>query len=425
MDIVVEPQWQPKPSIDDNAPVIVSVLAFRLEQAIEELQKLARKANRYGNEQTTFVVSDRYQKKTLYKDWDGEHRSKMVSYHDIVLYGVSVRVGDYELLARLEHTEAGNILKSVPGHDGQIDERFRHCEPNCEHCKHKRNRKDTFVVRHKMTGIQQQVGRMCLKDHLGIDPSRAIAKFGFLVEASEMASANSDLACLFAQDLEYVLTVAATSIRTDGWVSGAMSVRTEGRVASTKERIAAIWSRSTDKATQQQARRLREAAIEQDVQLAKETIAWLRSGTLGNSDYEHNLVVAGASDIIHNPQILGLLISAVPAFLRAKERQVKKAAELANRRESKHIGEIGQRLKGLRVKLTFTRGLGDNGFGGYTALRKFVTEDGNFLAWITSSNDEDLVPDRWLTIDATVKKHSEYNQIKETTVSRVKIINAE
>jgi hypothetical protein len=45
---------------------------------------------------------------------------------------------------------------------------------------------------------------------------------------------------------------------------------------------------------------------------------------------------------------------------------------------------------------------------------------GNVLTWF-ASNDQDYVPGARVTIDGTVKKHSDYQGVRETALSRVKV----
>jgi hypothetical protein len=57
---------------------------------------------------------------------------------------------------------------------------------------------------------------------------------------------------------------------------------------------------------------------------------------------------------------------------------------------------------------------------GTTWLYKFTDEAGNVFTWFASSpvNDEDKV----LTIKDTVKKHEEYKGIKQTVMTRCRVV---
>ena len=83
---------------------------------------------------------------------------------------VDYKVGDYQIVAELEHTDAGNILRRI-NNELEIPVRYRDCKPYCEHCKTLRYRKNTFLLVDK-SGDYKQVGSNCLNDYTGYDSQR-------------------------------------------------------------------------------------------------------------------------------------------------------------------------------------------------------------------------------------------------------------
>lgn len=76
----------------------------------------------------------------------------------------------WEFIARILHTDGGNVIKAVPGAVDENDQsfrQFRSVPPKCEHCGYQRNRKDTFLLRNPDNKQYKQVGSSCLKDFLG------------------------------------------------------------------------------------------------------------------------------------------------------------------------------------------------------------------------------------------------------------------
>ncbi len=76
----------------------------------------------------------------------------------------------WEFIARILHTDGGNVIKTVPGAVDENDQsfkQFRSVPPKCEHCGYQRNRKDTFLLRNPDNKQYKQVGSSCLKDFLG------------------------------------------------------------------------------------------------------------------------------------------------------------------------------------------------------------------------------------------------------------------
>lgn len=150
-------------------PTVITVLAERLPEAVKELKKLARKAERYGCPTITWNVGEPREERR--QTAQGRRVTVMVT--DIILDALEApRVGPYRFLARLERTPAGTIIDSVPGE--VLPERFRHSDGTCEHCRTARDRRHLFVVA-KDGGEPLQVGRSCLRDYMGTDTPKSVA----------------------------------------------------------------------------------------------------------------------------------------------------------------------------------------------------------------------------------------------------------
>jgi hypothetical protein len=395
-------------------PRKITILAHRRAEAVGVLTKLIKKANRYGNEPITFTVGDVYEVKREYTDWDGETRSRRVELCDIEVTGSAPKAGPYDFLARLEHTDAGNLLQVVPGKDVTLHPRFRECSPVCEHCNTRRARKDTFVVLNRETGDQKQIGKNCLQDYLGIDPRAAIAKCAFeFASGDDLEEFGSFGDFHWSQTLEYLLTVTCTSIRIDGWLSkGAAGEHQE----STATRVALLWHFRPNKEQREEIERMRSKLRPEDRELALKVIAWARALDTKGSDYLHNLKVACAKDELHNPRHVGLICSAVAAYNRDQELETRRRAELQSRKASKHVGSKGERLRNLKASVLLVRDLGESQWG-HNILYKFLTIDGDVLTWITGKELE-IAQGRAVEITATVKDHKEYQGILETALTR-------
>lgn len=72
-------------------------------------------------------------------------------------------INDWEFVASVEHTEAGNIYSKAMN-DLEIPVRYRNAPCTCEHCKTNRIRKNSFIIHNRETGEFKQVGNTCLKD---------------------------------------------------------------------------------------------------------------------------------------------------------------------------------------------------------------------------------------------------------------------
>lgn len=144
------------------------------------------------------------------------------SFRQCSVSGEPVVVAGWEFVATLQHlkSESGetvNLLRTVPTFEGALPERFRTAGPEwCDHCRTKRARKDTYVLRRISTTCDtcgdsgftgpetgydgvcsdcggqsvgapdwQQVGRTCTQDFLGDrDPEKFLASLDLLLAAA-------------------------------------------------------------------------------------------------------------------------------------------------------------------------------------------------------------------------------------------------
>lgn len=128
---------------------------------------------------------------------------------DVTLIGDAPCLGDWELIARLQHKKEGTLIQIAPGADAGFSERelerYRLARPRCSQCKLRRKRNDTFIVRHrpcKGAGCDDcqnlvadgtidehgyaQVGKTCVNEFTGADPK--VVLYAFNVEKGLQAA---------------------------------------------------------------------------------------------------------------------------------------------------------------------------------------------------------------------------------------------
>ena len=103
----------------------------------------------------------------------------------------------------------------------------------------------------------------------------------------------------------------------------------------------------------------------------------------------------------------------------SEKENAKEVADAARRSilpvsKSEFVGEIKERLRDLRVTLTSCRGF-DSPFG-YTIVYTFKQGENVFI-WMTTA-EKDVELNHEYLLSGTVKKHEEYNGIKQTHLSR-------
>lgn len=96
-----------------------------------------------------------------------------------------------------------------------------------------------------------------------------------------------------------------------------------------------------------------------------------------------------------------------------------KIAKMQPQSTSTWIGKIGDKLKGIKVKLTSKYNFETR--YGVSTIYNFEDEEGNVLVWFSSTIQE-VEPGEWCTIKScTIKDHSEYKNVKQTILTRCSI----
>lgn len=306
----------------------------------------------------------------------------------------------------------GNMLRVLPGFDVPVE--FRKGEMHCDHCNTQRNWNNTFIVRHD-DGTFKQVGRRCLKDFTGHKSPEAYAAYAeLLLSLDEICGSSEDDDWLGGgrtrgterYNVKAILDLTACVIRTDGWRPKSFEFNT---TASTLQGY--VWATNKDREKLEKLYPITDA----DKQTAQETMDWLVELTEreGLSDYLHNLSLFGLAGAVE-AKTFGFLASAIPAYLREKDRLVFAQKE---KLVSNYVGEAAKRIETvvtLKLKRYF-----DSDFGTRT-LCKFHDEQGNVVIW-WASDSIDLEDGIKVKARFTVKKHEERDEVKQTVVSRLQV----
>lgn len=332
----------------------------------------------------------------------------------ITIEGEPPVIAGWELLARIEHTPNGNIIRSVPGKEAP--ERFRTRDKICDHCHTIRYRKDTFLVRHIDSGEVKQVGSGCIADFLGHRNPEALAHWlEWWHRLSSMLDDEQEYRGGFSGEARYlptreILSFASAAIVRWGWVSRRQEREQEGRVTSTASRVCNALTATTARFKENQL-----FPTSDDQAIAEQALAWAQA-VEAKSDYLNNIKVLASAEYIAWRDI-GLVSSIIAAYQREEEREEQRRAEAKQNGASKYVGTIGERLE-LTVECVGVRYI-ENDFGTKTLFR-FRDGDGNLILWFASANP--AIDKGWSgVIKGTVKRHTEYRGTLETVLSRCKI----
>ena len=381
------------------------------EDKREEVEKLVqryqRKAERYHvplevNMGKPYAETVRY-----WRDNKVVHE-ELIEVFDLEIMGDAIRNGNYSVIAKLEHLDNANIV-SVIG-NAEINDAWRYADCHCDHCGTNRDRKLTFIVRDG-DGNEKQVGKTCLKDYCGIDPSgigiaNELHDVFLDYDINEVREYDPDRPVgSRAYDAVQVLALAIRVCKKQGYVKSEYPGSNKQTMLDSYDMFHMLRS-----------------PIKPDERAEAEAMA---AGIKAMTDEETAFTVLGNVKLLLEAGYcksnhFGFFAYAPMAwkdYQRKLEEQRQREAEAeAARKSSGYVGEIGQRLTVNVMEAKYITSW--ESMYGLTHLYRFVDADGNVFVWFSSKMiDEAEVK----SLKGTVKEHSERDGIKQTVLTRCKV----
>lgn len=324
--------------------------------------------------------------------------------HVVSVEGVA-RIDGWRFVARIEHTEAGNLVMNAPGM--KCPERYREAKPHCDHCHAERFRKETFVIVSD-DGEYRQVGRDCLALYTrGLD-AEACVLYSEMACMMEGQSGNCGGCAEWGYDPKVFVAACLANIEVGGydrdkidwWVEESIYEPKNATRPSASDYLAA--NREKVEAVIESARNSEDA-----------------------SDYMANVRVVFRMEAISIRRVR-LVASYCAKYLKetAKAKAVAKKAS-----ESSHVGKVGERVrfrvrvndgKAYRVLFRKSVHIAWNTYA-ETAVVELIDVDGNVYKWNASNLDafdEASEGATEIEVVGTVKEHSEYKGVKQTVITR-------
>lgn len=317
-----------------------------------------------------------------------------------VLNGSAPELPGFDLIAVIDHTQAGSLLYRVPQKflsGGKIVSgvtsldlaSYRDATPVCDHCNKIRSRNQTFLVHSHAADDVRQIGRTCLKDYTGGNDPEAIAKV--LEYVNEwMRNARSSRGTTPVTKTKEILAYICNAIRTQGYMKGVTK--------------AVAWGNMDDSLVD---------PSKADEDKAQAIIDWATAMT-PSGEFMEDIKKVCVSELADR-RTMGLLTYSPLAY--DKER----AIAAAPKGEVDFIGAIKERItrqfKVMKI-ISVNSIYSDDG-----TKPLYVLEDeyGNPAKWFASSWS-DLEVDEEYTITATVKSHDDHPKFgKSTALTRCKV----
>ena len=114
--------------------------------------------------------------------------------YTIKIIGDIPEIHDYEFIAKIEHTIAGNIINmnpSVPKEN--LPPEYRTFDQKCDICGTKRERNNTFILKKLETAELMVAGSTCLKKFLPLDDVKAMLNLGIQLETLRASAMEFEL----------------------------------------------------------------------------------------------------------------------------------------------------------------------------------------------------------------------------------------
>lgn len=395
----------------------------------DRLDRMNRRAVKLGMDPMTLtVVSDEWIKRTRENGLDYN-----VHVNHVEITGSVPRINGWEVVARIEFTDAGNLVHVAP-HIDSINNRYRTIENICEHCNTKRHRNDVIAIRHE-DGRELIVGRNCLADYIRTSDATSLIDYAKI--AATIGSTITD--CIEeereyygecgrpVESIETIIRAASICIRKLGWRSGSNAYR--DNTTSTKDDVQALLNppRYDTRGYKDWKRWIEECELtvsDYDKDLAAKAIEWAQSLEPGDSEYLHNLKVLAQLEFVTFDK-WGYIVSMVPAYKREMEKELKRKEYTKKHGEKVYIGEPKKRLRGIKATCK-----GVNSFEGHygvTTLIRFEhrIDDSSYAVliwWASGDKSEDFDVDEEYTFDATVKGHDDHEKYgMQTKVNRLSV----
>lgn len=387
------------------------IMDSRIAELGAKLKRLSKVAVKLGLPEFQIHVGDPVFKKIRRAD-SLTSSNEVVMFREVTFTGQQPILGNWRFHAKLEHTEAGNIIQRARfgGEQDPLPDEYRTCPPRCEHCNTNRDRNNTYLFKHVEDGSIKQVGSSCFKDFDGHgDPAALLSFLDGVVDfqdwADKIVHEDDELGLGGASGERYyelgaVLATAVAVIRREGGYVSSGAVALE---PATKDTVAYYLMPGNADA-------LKSLVNANDTEKAEQILEWMKSLPDDCTEYEHSLKTIAKLGAVSRKH-LGYAVSAAPAWER-HQRDLGKGEVV-----SVHLGTKGDKWTDRQVVFNRSPSFDTQWGTTYNVIMTDV-ETGGQLVWKTGS-PLPFLTDHEYRVNCTIKGHSEYQDVKQTEVTRV------
>lgn len=397
-----------------------------VDELDKKMRRIEKKCARYGVE---FVY-----RKTGVEEYrevkDPEGVKHNLRYVEIEADG-KAQMNDWMWLASVEHTEKGNLIHSP--RDIAIPNKYYTSDGYCEHCNSNRARRYLYLVENVKTHEVRQVGRSCVRDYThGLNADMIALCTSMIDEFAEAEEREPGFGFGFGSyeyyEVEMVTRFLCETIRHFGYVRNGQedqwstAARAEAYLNVALGHVRYFYKYDYYLEVKKEMEKVGfDADSAQATAEAKAALAWIMEQDASQSAWTHNLqtlVQLGKIKTGH----YGILASLIPAWNKSLAREAERKAKSEKTANGKHVGEVGERLTVAVASAEVVTSWETE--WGIVKLVRFISTDGNVFMWRCSGSlgarAENIV-----AIKGTVKSHDEFRGVKQTFLTRCKVVETQ
>jgi hypothetical protein len=399
----------------------INIPVYKKDYLEKAIAKINRKAVKMGCDPLSLSFDNPHEYRTSTHPFTGQKLVnpiviEMVSAH---LNYVIPQIKGYELIAKLDifSGDGKRVVLVSPVPEKTVPEKWLNATSiKCDHCNKNRYRTHSVLLRNVDSDEYKEVGSTCVKDFFGLDPK------GFMFMASikfdDIVGGISDEKCagdgrVWGYDLESVLSITSAVIEKFGWTS--RSTANNNNCQSTSDHV---WDNLSPYIGMPQEKFV--SVNNNDREKAGRVIEYFKTVDPKGNEYLSNLVKIVELGYVPS-KYMGYACSMIVAYEKAMSIEHKKVEK--DTRISNYVGEVGKRLKNVKVEVIFERNVESN--YGTSTLYAFKDTDGNVIKTFYSGYNVNLNKGDIVLLTGTVKKHVEYEGEKQTMVNRILVKEVE
>lgn len=389
---------------------MLKVASYRMAELQKRVDSFNRKADKLSMAHMSIVIHKTYEKEVNVCVGEVEGEPVMsrftVTLNDVTIEGAIPMVGGWSIQSRVEQVEPGlNFVFTNPVFEEKPEQRTM--DMHCDHCGHKRQRKQVFVLVNEQ-GEQKVVGHTCLKDFIpnaGVED--VMAYIQALVTVNEYKEDEDFDRCprdWQGYERDEALAEAVVLIKKFGYVSKKM-VEENPMLMSTASDMGAFGAKRRELLYPQ-------IELEAARPIVAEILEWVNANE-DPSEFWHNVRIAVRSEVTR-VKLFAYLAAAVMMFNKSKMKPTPTGAV------SQYVGKVGEKIELTNVKVG--RVTAFEGASGYWVFaHNMELEDGSKLVWFASKRvfGENSVVEKMI---GTVKDQKESRGVKETILTRCKAL---